>query len=174
MMMRMMLIMLILPKATIAWLEASGKGQLPRCLQLGTYTEIQQQYMYIFSKYKLYYKLCTAVQCHCKKSIHPIQYQVASIHCDKWWGEYNIRHWSWGSRVETSNFTASLLRIVLIWVELRSVQYGAIWGNFCHIMTFPHTPCRPGQIIMVQNGLYMCPAYSTTCFKFNQHLSVVF
>ena len=48
MMMRMMLIMLILPKATLAWLEASGKGQLPRCLQLGTYTEIQQQYMYIF------------------------------------------------------------------------------------------------------------------------------
>ena len=48
MMMMMMLIMLILPKATLAWLEASGKGQLPRCLQLGTYTEIQQQYMNIF------------------------------------------------------------------------------------------------------------------------------
>ena len=75
MMMMIMIIMLILPKATLAWLEASGKGQLPRCLQLGTYTEIQQQYMYIFSKYKLY----IAVQCHCKKSIHPIQYQVASM-----------------------------------------------------------------------------------------------
>ena len=42
-------------------------------------------------------------------------------------------------------------------VKIRSNmgQYGVI---FCHILTFPHTPCRPGQIIMVQNGLYMCPA----------------
>ena len=31
-------------------------------------------------------------------------------------------------------------------------------------------PCQPGQIILVQNGLYRCPIYSTTCFMFNSHL----
>ena len=38
------------------------------------------------------------------------------------------------------------------------------------ILTFPDPHCRPGQIFVVQNGVYMCPTYSTTCFKFNQHL----
>ena len=42
------------------------------------------------------------------------------------------------------------------------------------ILTFPDPHCQPGQIFVVQNGVYMCPAYSTTCFKFNQHLRGVF
>ena len=40
--------------------------------------------------------------------------------------------------------------------------------------TFPDPHCQPCQIFVVQNGVYMCPAYSTTCFKFNQHLREVF
>ena len=42
--------------------------------------------------------------------------------------------------------------------------------QMCHILTFPGPPCRPGQIFLVQNGLYMCPTYSTTCFMSNSHL----
>ena len=30
-----------------------------------------------------------------------------------------------------------------------------------HILTFPDPPCQPGQTFLVQNGLYMCPTYST-------------
>ena len=41
-------------------------------------------------------------------------------------------------------------------------QMGAILG---HILTLPHPSCQPGQIFVVQNGLYMCPAYSTTCLS---------
>ena len=41
-------------------------------------------------------------------------------------------------------------------------------------LTFPDPFCRPGQILVVQNGLYMCPAYCITCFKFKQHLRRVF
>ena len=48
---------------------------------------------------------------------------------------------------------------------------GAILG---HILTFPDPHCRPGQIFVVKDGVYMCPAYSTTCFEFNQHLRGVF
>ena len=40
----------------------------------------------------------------------------------------------------------------------------------CHILTFPGPSCRPGQIFLVQNGLYRCPTYSTTCFMSNSHL----
>ena len=51
-------------------------------------------------------------------------------------------------------------------------------GGVCpilhRILTFPDPYCRPGQIFVVQNGLYMCPAYCTTCFKFNQLLRGVF
>ena len=42
------------------------------------------------------------------------------------------------------------------------------------ILTFPDPHCQPGQIFVVQNGVYICPAYSTTCFKFNQHPRGVF
>ena len=42
------------------------------------------------------------------------------------------------------------------------------------ILTFPDPHCQPGQIFVVQNGVYMCPAYSTTCFNFNQHLRGLF
>ena len=38
------------------------------------------------------------------------------------------------------------------------------------ILTFPYPPCQPGQIFWVQNGLYMCPTYSSTCFMSNSHL----
>ena len=40
--------------------------------------------------------------------------------------------------------------------------------QMCHILTFPGPSCRPGQIFLVQNGLYMCPTYSTTCFIFRR------
>ena len=46
--------------------------------------------------------------------------------------------------------------------------------QMCHILTFPGPSCRPGQIFLVQNGLYMCPTYSTTCFMSNSHLWGVF
>ena len=39
-----------------------------------------------------------------------------------------------------------------------------------HILTFSDPPSQPGQIILVQNDLKMCPTYSTTCFMFNSHL----
>ena len=39
---------------------------------------------------------------------------------------------------------------------------------------FPDPPCQPGQIFLVQNGLYRCPTYSTTCFMLNSHLWGVF
>ena len=41
--------------------------------------------------------------------------------------------------------------------------------QMCHILTFPGPSCRPGQIFLVQNGLYRCPTYSTTCFMLNSH-----
>ena len=75
------------------------------------------------------------------------------------------------------NLKSCVLSISLQWgsgkVKIRSNkgQFGAILG---HNLTFPDPHCRPGQIFVVQNGVYMCPAYSTTCFKFNQHLRVVF
>merc|ERR1712055_273764 len=47
----------------------------------------------------------------------------------------------------------------------------AIFGN---ILTFPDPPCQPGQIFLVQNGLYRCPTCSTTCFMSNSHLWGVF
>ena len=43
--------------------------------------------------------------------------------------------------------------------------------QMCHNLTFPGPSCRPCQIFMVQNGWYRCPAYSTTCFMFDSHLS---
>ena len=60
------------------------------------------------------------------------------------------------------------------------VKIWHIWvtsmGNVhkCIILTFPDPPCQPGQIFLVQNGLYMCPTYSTTCFMSNSHLWGVF
>ena len=44
----------------------------------------------------------------------------------------------------------------------------------CHILTFFDPPCQPGQIFWVQNSLYRCPTYSTTCFMLNSHLLGVF
>ena len=49
-----------------------------------------------------------------------------------------------------------------------------ICPQLCHILTFPGPSCRPGRILKAQNGWYRCPAYSTTCFRFNPHLWVVF
>ena len=40
----------------------------------------------------------------------------------------------------------------------------------CIILTFPDAPSQPSQIFLVQNGLYRCPTYSTTCFMSNSHL----
>ena len=62
----------------------------------------------------------------------------------------------------------------------REDRLGHIWvismGNVqkCIILTFPDPPCQPGQIFLVQNGLYRCPTYSTTCFMSNSHLWGVF
>ena len=42
-----------------------------------------------------------------------------------------------------------------------------ILGN---IWTLPDRPCQPGQIFLVQNGLYRCPTYSNTCFMLNSYL----
>ena len=46
-------------------------------------------------------------------------------------------------------------------------QIQAILGQ---ILTFPDPPCQLGQIFVVPNGLYSCPAHSTTHFMFNSHL----
>ena len=46
----------------------------------------------------------------------------------------------------------------------------SFWGILGHILTFPGPCCWLGRIFMVQNGWYRCPAYSTTCFRFNPHL----
>ena len=57
-------------------------------------------------------------------------------------------------------------------------KYGPKLPLYCPlllpILTFPDPPYRPSQFFLVQNGMYMCLAYSTTCFKFNQHLKGVF
>ena len=42
---------------------------------------------------------------------------------------------------------------------LQSKKARPILGKF---LTFPDPPFQPGQIILVQNGLYRCPTYSTT------------
>ena len=56
-------------------------------------------------------------------------------------------------------------------------KYGPKLPPYCplllRILTFPDPHCQPGQIFVVQNGVYMRPAYSTTCFKFNQHLGTI-
>ena len=57
---------------------------------------------------------------------------------------------------------------------LQSQKRGPFWAVFWPILTFPDPPCQPGQIFLVQNGLYMCPTYSTTCFRLNSHLWGVF
>ena len=46
--------------------------------------------------------------------------------------------------------------------------------QICHILSFPSPSCRSGRIFLVQNGLYRCPTYSTTCFMSNSHLWGVF
>ena len=60
------------------------------------------------------------------------------------------------------------------------VKIWHIWvismGNVqkCTILTFPDPPCQPGQNFLVQNGFYMCPTYSTTCFMWNSPLGGYF
>ena len=34
---------------------------------------------------------------------------------------------------------------------------GRMGAILSHILTLPHLPYQPGQIFVVQNGLYMCP-----------------
>ena len=57
---------------------------------------------------------------------------------------------------------------------LQSQKRSLFWAIFWPILTFPDPPCQPGQIFLVQNGLYMCPTYSTTCFMLKSHLWGVF
>ena len=79
--------------------------------------------------------------------------------------------------------TGASLLCTLFWTRCFPLHTSAesyatwhIWvtsmGNVhkCIILTFPDPPCQPGQIFLVQNGLYMCPTYSTTCFMLNSHL----
>merc|ERR1712155_496302 len=39
-----------------------------------------------------------------------------------------------------------------------------------HYFDLPWPLLPTGQIFLVQNGLYRCPTYSTTCFMSNSHL----
>ena len=55
--------------------------------------------------------------------------------------------------------------------RLRGQRYIKARSILGHILTFFDPPCQPGQIFLVQNSLYRCPTYRTTCFKFNSHLS---
>ena len=57
---------------------------------------------------------------------------------------------------------------------LLSQKQGPLLAIFWPILTFPDPPCQPGQFFLVQNGLYMCPTYSTTCFMLKSHLWGVF
>ena len=58
--------------------------------------------------------------------------------------------------------------------EQQQMVGGINMTPMCHILTFPGPSCRPSRIFMVQHGWYRCPAYSTTCFRFNLHLWKVF
>ena len=80
-----------------------------------------------------------------------------------------------GTHVQTilnhKDLTGSAVGVGKVKIRCNMGQMGAILG---HILTLPHPHCQPGQIFVVQNGLYMCLAYSTICFKFNQLLRGVF
>ena len=54
--------------------------------------------------------------------------------------------------------------------RLRGQRYIKARSILGHILTFFDPPCQPGQIFLVQNSLYRCPTYSTTCFMWNSHL----
>ena len=58
--------------------------------------------------------------------------------------------------------------------RLRGQKYIKARPILGHILTFFDPPCQPGQIFLVQNSLYRCPTYSTTCFMLNSHLLGVF
>ena len=47
--------------------------------------------------------------------------------------------------------------------RLRGQRYIEARFILGHILTFFDPPCQPGQIFLVQNSLYRCPTYSTTC-----------
>ena len=58
--------------------------------------------------------------------------------------------------------------------RLRGHKYIKARPILGHILTFFDPPCQPGPIFLVQNSLYRCPTYSTTCFMLNLHLWGVF
>ena len=53
--------------------------------------------------------------------------------------------------------------------RLRGQKYIKARPILGHILTFFDPPCQPGQIFLVQNSLYRCPTYGTTCFMLNSH-----
>ena len=58
--------------------------------------------------------------------------------------------------------------------RLLGQKYIKVRSILGHILTFFDPPCQPGQFFLVQNSLYRCPTYSTTCFMLNSHLLGVF
>ena len=83
--------------------------------------------------------------------------------------------------IKKVNMVVIVIMVKMVIVDVVTVgrsKYGIKLPPYCpillRILTFPDPHCRPSQIFVVQNGVYMCPAYSTTCFKFNQHLRGVF
>ena len=75
---------------------------------------------------------------------------------------------SWGDHLGSISGVLDPFRGLL---RAQKPKMRPIFGN---IWTFPDPPCQPGQIFLVQNGLYRCPTYSTTCFMSNSHLWGVF
>ena len=75
---------------------------------------------------------------------------------------------SWGDHLGSISGVLDPFRGLL---RAQKPKMRPIFGN---IWTFPDPPCQPGQIFLVQNGLYRCPTYSTTCFMLNSHLWGVF
>ena len=55
---------------------------------------------------------------------------------------------------------------------LRSQKWGPFGAIFWPSLT--PLPTRSIFFVLVQNGLYRCPTYSTTCFMLNSHLLGVF
>ena len=57
------------------------------------------------------------------------------------------------------------------WVRSQQFCFGFILrGAFWALFWPSRPPSQSDQIFMVQNGIYRCPAYSTTCLMFNSHL----
>ena len=70
---------------------------------------------------------------------------------------------------------------VKIWPKIAPIlpQYCSVfWSSLTTTVDPSICQCwvdlKLNQIFVVQNGVYMCPAHSTTCFKFNQQLRGVF